>query len=213
MFKLLPIHLSIAIGLLVGDAWFANRIYKGVITSTAIGLEWTIRSLELFLVIFFQFSPFCSSFPYVRTRFYKGKFNTSICFQTRRLPCFGELRELFYFGGGKTKEISPLLFYFFDEISLAYWIMSDGRWLGYGLELCCEGFSPNSVKLLMIILTNKYNLICTIHIINKSKNHYRIYISAKSMPHLRALVKPYIHPIFNYKLGLHNGPLTSLHQN
>ena len=56
-----------------------------------------------------------------------------------------------------------------------------------------------STSLLEVELTLAVNLKCTIR---KDKNVYLIYISAKSIPHLRSLIKDFMHPTMLYKLGL-----------
>jgi hypothetical protein len=96
------------------------------------------------------------------------------------------------------------LFYWFDAISLAYWIMCDGSWAGGGLVLWTNSYNFQSLQIMLIILTNKFDLDCTLQIANKDKGQYKIYIRARSVPHLRSLVLPHFHSSFYYKLGMPN---------
>jgi hypothetical protein len=58
---------------------------------------------------------------------------------------------------------------------------------------------PQDVVRLMNVLIIRFNLDCTLQ---KDKEHYRIYISSKSMPYLRSIVTPYFHFSMLYKQGL-----------
>jgi hypothetical protein len=80
--------------------------------------------------------------------------------------------------------------------------MDDGQYVKRGgITLCTDSFSMGEVLLLKSVLEDKYGLQCTIHNKNPEKGHYRIYISGKSLPVLRELVREFIHPSMAYKLG------------
>lgn len=57
----------------------------------------------------------------------------------------------------------------------------------------------NLVELLIQVLENNFDLKCNIR---KDKNVHLIYICAESIPHLRGLIKDFMHPTMLYKLGL-----------
>ena len=59
--------------------------------------------------------------------------------------------------------------------------------------------SLKEVELLVKVLTDKFNLKCTI---NRNKNGFIIRISSKSLPILQALLKDIMPPMMLYKIGL-----------
>jgi len=62
--------------------------------------------------------------------------------------------------------------------------------------MCTESFSlQDNIKLINVLII-RYELKCSLHSSN------RIYIHAQSIPHLRSIVLPYMHPSMYYKLGL-----------
>ncbi len=73
-----------------------------------------------------------------------------------------------------------------------------------GLTLGTDNYTLKEVKLLIKVLTNKYNLNCTIHFKKGKLNkvYHRIYIWKKSFDNLKPLIIPYVHETFLYKLHL-----------
>jgi len=84
---------------------------------------------------------------------------------------------------------------------LAFWLADDGSFhiRERSVILCTNGFALEDVKLLTSVLTNKFNLKCTI---NKSRNCHVIRISSKSLPVLQTLLKDIVPPMMLYKIGL-----------
>lgn len=77
--------------------------------------------------------------------------------------------------------------------------MDDSYKSGKGLYICTESFSLDECNLLINILKNKFNLVCSLH---KHTNGYRVYIFSSSKNELINLVKPYFLDHFYYKLNL-----------
>lgn len=77
----------------------------------------------------------------------------------------------------------------------------DGCWANSGVRIATNCFEKEEVKLLANMLTILYNLNCTIQTI---EGKYSIYITKESIPKLRDILSPYIHPSMRYKLGLKN---------
>ena len=77
--------------------------------------------------------------------------------------------------------------------------MDDGYKSGKGLYICTESFSLNEIKILINILTNKFNLECNCHMMT---NGYRIYVFSSSKAKLIKLVKSYFIEHFYYKLDI-----------
>jgi LAGLIDADG DNA endonuclease family len=67
--------------------------------------------------------------------------------------------------------------------------MDDGYKSGKGLYICTESFSLEEIKILIVVLKNKFNLEYNYH---RVTNDYRIYIFGKSKDTLVKLVKPYL---------------------
>jgi hypothetical protein len=126
----------------------------------------------------------------------KGTKTYALQLQTRCLPCFTELLNIWYPQGKKIvpENILDLL----DAIALAHWVQGDGTWAKTGLVLCTESFSPQDVNRLLNVLIFKFKLDCTLQ---KSGASFNIYIRAKSMPLLRTLILQHIHSSMLYKLG------------
>jgi hypothetical protein len=149
--------------------------------------------------LFEKVEPYCSAMPYLPKTLdnRSGKFYPSVRFNTCTFACFNELFELFYPEGKKVipQSIGDLL----TPAGLAYFIMDDGSWTGHGVTLATNSFTKADVELLSKVLENKFNLISTVR---KDKNVHLIYISAKSVPLLRSMIKDFMHPTMLYKLGL-----------
>lgn len=123
----------------------------------------------------------------------------NISFATRNLPCFDELYFLFYID--RLKIIPSNIEGLLTPIVLAYWIMCDGGWSGYGLKLSTNSYTKEEVELLIKSLNSKFDLNSSIQVANKSKNQYVIYIPSNRIESLKTLVKPYMLPSFLYKLA------------
>lgn len=122
----------------------------------------------------------------------------AIYFRTRGLPCFSELRSLFYID--KTKVIPENIYNILTPVALAHVIMGDGSAHKHGLILCTDSYKLVEVVRLMNVLIIKYRLECTLRF--HTPTQPRIYIRAKSMPILRELVKPYMIESMLYKIRL-----------
>lgn len=106
---------------------------------------------------------------------------------------------MFFYSTGK-RQVPINIYDIITPISLAYWIIDDGSKQNKGLHLNVYAFDSGSVERLLLVLRNKYNLICSIHY--HSGNSPRIYIFQKSIPTLRLIVQEYIHESIYYKLGI-----------
>jgi hypothetical protein len=148
------------------------------------------------------FESYCPSVPRITNPLPDKRTNkvySSIRFETCALPCFNELFNLFYLDGKKVipKNIGDLL----SPLGLAYWICDDGYWTGNSVHLCTNSFTMDEINLLISVLTEKFNLKCTVCVGGGSVG-YIIRISAKSIPHLRTLLTPIMPPMMMYKIGL-----------
>jgi len=149
--------------------------------------------------VFCILSPLCPRLPYTRTSVRNGVQCYSVYFYTRCLPVFTELHSMFYNSVGR--KILPPLVVLMDILTpeaLAHVIIGDGTRHGNGLVLCTDSFSVEEVSRLMTVLYVRYDIDSTLRI---HKGKPQIYIRTSSMPTLRNLVRPHMHPSFMYKLG------------
>jgi LAGLIDADG DNA endonuclease family len=126
-----------------------------------------------------------------------------------QLPCFNFLHSLFYVNSGlntlgKPKylegKIVPINIYnLLTSAGLAFLIMGDGSRQNEGIHLSVYAYSEIECELLISVLTNKFNLKCSLH---RHVKGPRIYIDKASTIIVRDLVKPYMVPSMLYKLGL-----------
>lgn len=126
-----------------------------------------------------------------------GKSYSRWHFSTKSLPVFDEFRALFYKGRRKIVSSAPL--FFMTPLSLAVWYMDDGfrRRDSKGFYLCTSSFSEAEQRILQHILRVKFALVTNIH---HQHDLGRIFIPSASADRFNQLVKPYILPVFHYKL-------------
>jgi LAGLIDADG DNA endonuclease family len=187
---------SIMIGLLLSDGW----INKKENWNPRIGFKQSIKFYFYFWNVFTELSIFCSGYPWLVKNIKRGKLFYTLEFNTRRLLSFNELYYLFYdvASNKKVKIIKPELFFYFNEIVFAHWIMGDGAKKNKGIILCTDNFTFKEVIILMNILLLKFNIKSSIHL---EKNKPRIYVTYKELLRIWMALKPYIHESMLYKFG------------
>jgi hypothetical protein len=89
---------------------------------------------------------------------------------------------------------------YLTPVTLAHWIMGDGKIHSHGLILCTDSFTNQDVARLINVLIIRYGLNCTM--IGYKAGAPNIYIRYESMDLLRSIVTPYMLPIFYYKIHL-----------
>jgi hypothetical protein len=72
-------------------------------------------------------------------------------------------------------------------------IIGDGYRLGRALIICTDSFTVEEVSRLMTVLYVRYDIDSTLQY---HRGKPRIYIRTSSMPTLRNLVRPHMHPSF-----------------
>jgi len=199
MIKLAPYQYSVCIGLILSDAWveFAESYSK----SARLGLKQSMGHCGYLMFVFNLLSHYCGNYPYVIKINLNGKLFYGLEFKTRALPCFIELRNMFYPEGFKIipKDIYNKL----TPIALAHMIMGDGGVQKHGgLTIHTNAFSIQDAVTLVNVLIIRYGLSCSIYLKQRNKTEPVIYISERSMSLLRSIVAPYFHYSMLYKLGL-----------
>lgn len=122
----------------------------------------SLKQADLIWHLYSIFQQYCSAGPSTNRSLIKetGNYRETISFGTRSLPCFNFVYSLFYLEGVK---IIPLnIAEYLTPISLAFWIMGDGGWAGYGVRLYTNSFTLTEVELLQKALNNRFNFNTTI---------------------------------------------------
>lgn len=194
--------LSVIIGSLLGNSGKVRRSVEG----TRICYRQSSKHKEylFWLYSFFYNRGYCSNLePRMSNITVRHKGVESIHlryeFNTFTFRSFNWVHEMFYHKGKKV--IKADLENYMTPLCLAIWISDDGCWAKPGVRIATNCFSLTEVELLVRILGNKFNLDCTIQTLNPS-NNYSIYIKGSSIPRLREILLPHIHPSMKYKLGL-----------
>ena len=114
-------------------------------------------------------------------------------FTTRSLPQLTTFYRQFYADG--TKRIPEGLI--LRPLSLAVWLMDDGAKSYRAVYLNTQKFDPVSQKQLMDILLQQHSIHARL---NRDKQYWRLRIAVGSVGRLAQLVRPYLLPMFQYKL-------------
>ena len=168
-----------------------------------LGLKQSLAQSFYVLFVFNLLSHYCASAPSLTSSTRAGKLLYGVQFFTRSLLCFTELYSLFYYN--KTKVIPSDIYEMLTPAALAHLIMGDEGSRTHGLVLCTNSFTVQDVVRVMNVLIIRYRLECILR--KKKRNEgaeYLIYIRQASMPILRSIVTPYMHPSMYYKLKIVN---------
>ena len=191
--------LSILFGSLLGAAQAEFRL-KGKGTRINFYQEGSHFSYLIWLHKLISELGYCNTkLPKITTRLgQKGVVRKIIRFNTWTYSSFNWIHELFY-KDGKNKGVPSNIADFLTPFALAIWIMDDGVKLGQGLKLSTNSFSFSDCNFLVKVLYDNFKLKASVHSAGVV-NQYILYIWEDSMPLLREIVLPYVHPSMKYKL-------------
>jgi hypothetical protein len=202
MLKLAPTQYSVVVGVLLSDGWLTLSTEKSL--NARLGLKQSLAQCSYVLFVFSLLSHYCASIPSLTSSNRAGKLLYGVQLFTRSLPCFTELYSLFYYN--KTKVIPVNIYDLLTPVALAHLIMGDGESRTSGLVLCTNSFTLQDVVRLMNVLIIRYRIQCLLRLKQQNnKTEYLIYIRQSSMPILRSIVTPYMHPSMYYKLKIITG--------
>lgn len=207
---------SIIVGILLSDAWMNKHGHW----NPRIGLKQSIKNFPYLWLVYNELAYLCSGPLYESKVRLRGKTFYSWSFQTRQLPCFTEIFNLFYTQGLKgnmIKTIKPELFFYLDYIALAHWIQGDGSSRNKGVSLITHGFTLKEVILLFNILIIKFDIQPTIYSYETrwdpkvykgpkpevAKTEYQIHINERDLNKIKHKLLPYFSDHFLYKIN-HN---------
>ncbi len=138
----------------------------------------------------------------------KTKFNTFF-YRSKSYPCLNYYNNLFYENG--KKEVNPLILEKLNEFGLAIWYMDDGSYhkKDFTCRVHTNGFSYDENILIKDWFEERWNIFARIHTARDAKNYpgkvwYFLYFNRKETEKLFKLIKDYIHPSMNYKIGVFN---------
>lgn len=190
--------LSIIWGSLLGDG-HAEKRKQGNGTRITFYQEASHVNYLLWLHNLIANLGYCNSnIPIIQTRLgKKGVVRKVIRFRTWTYSNFNWIHESWYLNNVKT--VPLVTNEYLTPLSLAIWIMDDGCKVGSGLKLSTNSFAYSDCLFLTKLLFDKFNLKSSIQSIGV-KNQYNIYIWKESMPLLREIVMPFIHPSMKYKI-------------
>jgi len=191
--------ISILFGSLLGDAHAEFRL-KGNGTRITFFQEGSHVSYLIWLHKLISELGYCNTnLPKITTRLgKKGVVRKIIRFNTWTYSSFNWIHESFY-KNGKIKCVPNNIAEYLTPLSLAIWIMDDGGKVGQGLKLSTNSFSFSDCNFLVKVLYDKFKLKASVQSAGV-ENQYIIYIWKDSMPLLREIVLPYVHPSMKYKL-------------
>ena len=191
--------LSILFGSLLGDAHAEFRL-KGNGTRIKFYQEGSHVSYLIWLHKLISELGYCNTnLPQIITRLgKKGVVRKVIRFKTWTYSSFNWIHELFY-KDDKNKGVPSNIADYLTPLALAIWIMDDGCKIGQGLKLSTNSFSFSDCNFLVKVLYENFNLKATVQSAGV-ENKNIIYIWKNSMPLLREIVLPYVHPSMKYKL-------------
>jgi hypothetical protein len=191
---------QILVGCLLGDVNINKQEKR---QNPRLKFEQGLLHKEYLLHLFSLFEVFCLTEPKIynpkpdkRT----GKVYSTIKFQTRSLPCFKELFEIFYPEG---KKIVPLnIGDLMTPLSLAFWLSDDGTFeKSHSIViLCTDSFTLEEVERLINVLNDKWNLEC--YKVKTTIGNNRIAIPRRSLAILQGLLKDIMPPMMLHKIGL-----------
>lgn len=128
----------------------------------------------------------------------KGVVRNVVRFKTWSYSSFNWIYELWY--KNNIKVVPFNIGEYLTPLALAIWIMDDGSKSGSSLKLASNSFTFSECSQLVKVLYDKYNIKASVQSAGV-ENQYVIYIFKESMPILRDLVLPYVHPSMKYKIN------------
>lgn len=186
---------AILVGLMLGDGFLEHR-YK----YPRLRVDHTFKHKEYVDWLYNQFKDLCIKKPFALDRVDKrnGRIYSHYIFTTITDSSLLKYRNIFYKDG---KKVIPtnLKFLLKNALSLAIWYMDDGfkRSDCNSLYLCTSGFTLEEQKFLQEVLLNLYGFKTKIHF---AGNNTRIYFPVGSAKGFCDLIKPFVLPVFHYKL-------------
>lgn len=186
---------SVIVGILLSDGYLFS---SGKSVNYGLYFNQGIPNSKYVWFVYSRLCHYCNVYPTLKKNNSHGQISEALYFRTRGLPCLSELRSIFYIN--KKKVIPEDIYNLLTPVALAHLVMGDGSVQRHGLIICTDSYELIDIVRLMNVLIIKYNIDCKLRYHTPSQP--RIYISERSMPIVRNLVKPYIAECMLYKIKL-----------
>jgi hypothetical protein len=187
------LYLNILYGLLLGDSFIINNNNNKEI-KLIIKIEG--KHITYMIDIYKKISElgYCENkLPKIITKLEKkGKLNKLMLLHTYSTDNYLELYNKWYVDNF-FKTIPKDLFYLFNEVSLAYWLMSEGKIRNRKLYVNMIQFSDKDIKFLIQFLENKFRF----DKINLINNYLEF--NCNNINKIYDITKPYIFPSMKFK--------------
>ena len=193
-------HIKVVIGSILGDGSLkgfskkaqASQIYVSQHSDKLPYLEWLHSKLE-------------EGFEMNSIKPKKGY--RQHYFMSKPDKVLGSLKKKFY---QNDKKVIPfdMVELLKEPISLAVWYMDDGTLdkrskYHFNASVATYGFSFEGCSILTEVLEKNFGIVASVNRSKMREKIYpRLYIKSESMERFVSLVKPFIHPVFNYKIGI-----------
>ena len=190
--------ISILFGSLLGDGYAEYR-NKGKGTRFCFYQENSHATYLIWLHGLLANLGYCNTKePEIQTRLgNKGIVRKVIRFKTWTYTSFNWIHNLWYINS--VKVVPSVISDYLTPLAVSIWIMDEGCKVGSGLKLSTNLFTYSDCLLLVKALFDNFNIKSTIQSAGKN-NQFHIYIWKESMPLLREIVLPYVHPSMKYKI-------------
>ena len=197
------VHFPVAIisqivGHLLGDGHLS--ISSTSVTPCFIFVQ-TIAKFSYAWHVFTVLAHYCNKLPRLNLSVRAGTPIASLAVITRSYPTLLYIYPFFYsvVNGVNVKSISVDILPYLTPLALAVWIIDDGAasTKGRTLYIHTKGFTFADVYLLAAMLHYNFGLVVNVQ---RHKDRPVIYVPAASMPLLRYIVQPHMHPSILYKL-------------
>ena len=189
--------LCLIFGSLLGDA---HAEYRGKGTRICFYQESKHSSYLMWLHSILSNLGYCNPIePKIQKRLgNKGVVRNVVRFKTWTYSSFNWIQELWY--QNNIKVVPFNISDYLTPIALAIWLMDDGSKSGSSLKFATNSFTFSECLQLVKVLYDKYNIKASVQSAGV-ENQYVIYIFKESMPIIRDLVLPYVHPSMKYKIN------------
>ena len=197
-----PKQKSVIIGSLLGDG--TMRVGKGA-RNANFKIEHGLEQKEYVDWKYSILSPLVFTEPTISYRYTKDrkKYPKSWWFRTIRHPLFTKIYNKFYLKDGYRtgRKIVPSLVYSeLTPLALAIWIMDDGSYNQKRLDISTYSFLEKEIIFLQRCMEQKFGI--TMRYFNDRGKGYRMYANQSESKKLVQIIRPYILPCLQYKVGL-----------
>lgn len=193
---------SLIIGSLLGDG--TMRVGRGA-KNANFKIEHGLQQKEYVDWKYAILAPLVFTVPKLSYRYTEDrkKYPKSWWFRTIRHPLFTEIYDRFYVKDGYRagRKIVPFSAYSeLTPLALAIWIMDDGSYNRGRMDISTYSFLEKEVIFLQECMEKKFGI--SMRYFNDRGKGYRMYANQEESRRLIQIIRPYVIPCLQYKVGL-----------